>query len=545
VDRFESASYSAALGWLFWFGDAMAFERARFYRLTDVALRAVRLARAGRLPVRARNLLAALAAVLALWLFDQGSALGRSSEHSSGSSSEKKFENKLPASKDSKDSTRRKDANHTKESRSKDQKKEARSKEHHEARKSALKGSVNAKREVKQPVRAGFVVPPPTEKRYVRNEVMLHLPSNLPAQTLDALARRYGLTRIQAQPSDLTGRTLYRWRINDGRSVTSVIRALENEPSIEGAQPNYEFSLQDQASPFSKTITGILGQYTINKLHLKEAHVIATGEKVLIALIDSGIDSLHPDLKGTVVDTFDAMGSPAKPDAHGTGMAGAIVSHAKLEGVAPRAQLLAVRAFGATGAGAKGTSFHILSGLEWAVARGARVINMSFAGPPDPTLQEAIANAYKKGVVFVAAAGNGGPNSPPLYPGADPNVIAATATDVDDQLFPLANRGNYIGLAAPGVDVVLPAPDGRYQLASGTSVAAAHVSGVVALLLECNPALSPDDIRKILATTANALAAKVREDGSSVGLVDARQALGSASPISIGQRASSSEDRQR
>jgi subtilisin family serine protease len=169
---------------------------------------------------------------------------------------------------------------------------------------------------------------------------------------------------------------------------------------------------------------------------------------------------------------------------------------------------------------------------------------MSFAGPPDPTLQEAIAKAYQKGVVLVAAAGNGGPNSPPLYPAADPNVIAATATDVDDQLFPLANRGNYIELAAPGVDVVLPAPEARYQLASGTSVAAAHVSGVVALLLERNPALSPDDIRKILGTTARALS-KERQDGFAVGLIDASQALGSIEPMSIEQRASSRVDQRR
>jgi hypothetical protein len=545
-----------------WFGDDMAFVRVRFHRLTDAAQRAVRLARAWRLPGRARNLLAVLVAVLALWLFDQGTALGRSEEHGGGSSLlEKKFEKKLPASnkrKDTKDNNGRKDSSNPKEphlkghaqEHSKDHKNEARSKvqrpdHRQETRKdNTLKGSVSAPREFKQPVRAGFVVPPPNEKRYVRNEVVLHLPSNLPARTLDALARRYGLTPLQSHSSGLTGRTLYRWRINDGRSVTSVIRALENEPSIEGAQPNYEFSLQEQASPFSKTITGILGQYTVNKLHLKEAHVIATGEKVQIALIDSGIDTLHPDLKGTVVDTFDAVGSPAKPDAHGTGMAGAIVSHVKLEGVAPRAQLLAVRAFGAAGTGAKGTSYHILSGLEWAVARGARVINMSFAGPPDPTLQEAIAKAYQKGVVFVAAAGNGGPNSPPLYPAADPNVIAATATDVDDQLFPLANRGNYIELAAPGVDVVLPAPEARYQLASGTSVAAAHVSGVVALLLERDPALSPDDIRKILGKTARALA-KERQDGFAVGLIDASQALGSIEPMSVGQRASSSVDQQR
>jgi subtilisin family serine protease len=93
--------------------------------------------------------------------------------------------------------------------------------------------------------------------------------------------------------------------------------------------------------------------------------------------------------------------------------------------------------------------------------------------------------------VLIAAAGNAGTKSPPLYPGADPNVIAVTATDVDDKLFPGANRGRYIAVAAPGVDILVPAPDNSYQLTTGTSVASAEVSGVAALLLERNSQSRP------------------------------------------------------
>ena len=159
----------------------------------------------------------------------------------------------------------------------------------------------------------------------------------------------------------------------------------------------------------------------------------------------------------------------------------------------------------ATPPSAESTTFNILKGIDWAVSQGARVINMSFAGPKDPSLERALKLAHDKGIVLIAAAGNAGPKSPPLYPGADPNVIAVTATDVDDKLFTGANRGNYISVAAPGVDILVPAPENAYQLTTGTSVASAEVSGIVALLLERNPKLTPADIRRILTASARRL----------------------------------------
>jgi subtilisin family serine protease len=211
-------------------------------------------------------------------------------------------------------------------------------------------------------------------------------------------------------------------------------------------------------------------------------------------------------------------------------MAGAIAARRNMLGTAPGVGLLTVRAFSARAEGAEGTTFNIIRGLDWAAAQGARVVNMSFAGPPDPRLREALAKANSRGIVLIAAAGNAGPNSPPLFPAADPNVIAVTATNSDDALFAGANRGNYIAVAAPGVDIFAPAPDGAYQFTTGTSVAAAEVSGVVALLIERNPSLTPAEVRKILMDTAKDLGPKGRDRDFGAGLVNALKALTAVRP---------------
>jgi hypothetical protein len=375
-------------------------------------------------------------------------------------------------------------------------------------------------------LRNGFNLPPLGETRFVQNEVMLDIPSSVPTATLDAMAGRHGMIRLETRTFRLTGRTLHRWRLDGGTTVPDMIRALTREQQIAGAQPLYLYELtQDMSGSTAGLVNG--DQYAPEKLGLPEAHRLATGNRVLVAVIDSGVDAAHPDLVGAVVDSLDAANDNA-PHAHGTGMAGAIAAHRSMLGTAPRVGLLTVRAFGTRPNSVDGTTFNIIKGLDWAVERGARVINMSFAGPPDPRLRDALARVAKKGVVLVAAAGNAGPQSPPLYPAADPSVIAVTATDMDDKLFSGANRGTYIAVAAPGVDVLAPSVGGTYQLTTGTSVASAQVSGVAALLIERNPALTPGDVRRILTRTAKSLGPRGSERDFGSGLVDAYQAVSSA-----------------
>jgi hypothetical protein len=409
----------------------------------------------------------------------------------------------------------------------------------------------------------GINIPPSNENRFVSNEVMIEFVGNLPATTINALATRNRLQQIEAFTYSLTNTTWFRARITDGRDVRTVLRSLGREGALRSAQPNYIYTLSQaepartEASPEpipepapqmtppanpETTIpqptpaaaaagampapAGDPAQYMLTKMRVGEAHSLARGGNVLVAVIDSQIDVNHPELQGVIAGSYDALNIPdTKAHVHGTGIAGSIAAHSRLMGVAPAARVLAIRAFSPTSASAEATSSAIIKGVEYAATNGARVINMSFAGPSDPALSRHLTAARGRGVVLVAAAGNFGAKSPPQYPAADPNVIAVSATDENDKLFAASNRGNHIAVSAPGVDILMPAPNSDYQVKSGTSFSAAHVAGIAALILERNPQLSPDAVRAIIVSSARDLGAPGKDPEFGAGLADAYQAI--------------------
>jgi hypothetical protein len=376
------------------------------------------------------------------------------------------------------------------------------------------------------PGEAGFTgVPPRGERRFISNEMVFHSGANVSPQAVEAAARRLGLTPLGAQSLTLTGGRLFRFRLGEGRQVADAVRALEAE-KLGTAQPNYVYSLQQSAAAAPTLPAGDAAQYAVDKLRLRDVHRWSVGKDVPVAVIDSQIDAAHPDLAGAFGEPFDAVGKADKADNHGTGMTGAIVAHRRLLGVAPGVRILAIHAFSPDQQNsAQATTQHVLAGIDWAIEKGARVINMSFAGPYDPMLQLALKKAHDKGIVLIAAAGNAGPRSPPLYPAADENVIAVTAIDANDKLLPQANQGPHIALAAPGVGVLEPAANAPYQLTSGTSVAAAHVSGVAALVIARRPDIDLAALEKTLFSTAKDLGPKGRDSQFGFGLVDPYRAL--------------------
>jgi subtilisin family serine protease len=150
---------------------------------------------------------------------------------------------------------------------------------------------------------------------------------------------------------------------------------------------------------------------------------------------------------------------------------------------------------------------------------------MSFAGGRDPLMLEALDVLAEKDVLLIAAAGNEGPDAAPAYPGNHPRTIAVTATDAQDAVFAKANRGSYVALAAPGVQIFAPGAGGTYLVDSGTSFAAAYASGAAALILQGRPGLKPRAVQELLVGTAHDLGRPGRDPDYGAGLIDPLAAL--------------------
>ncbi|RWB03780.1 S8 family serine peptidase [Mesorhizobium sp.] len=342
---------------------------------------------------------------------------------------------------------------------------------------------------------------------FVPDEVLVTVDGD--AGAVQQIAASFGLQVRSQRQSLLLGTTLVRFGIPDGRPVGVVLAQLAADGRTQRREPNHVYSLQQAA--------GIVN-YAFDRIALDSKQ--ASGENVRIAVIDTGIDDTNPALSGVIAGQFDAMPDvPIEKRDHGTSIDGLIAGVGVLEGMAPGAKIYHARAF----EGGKSTMDVILSALDWAAEQDVRIINMSFVGPKNDLLGVACRNARALGMVLVAAAGNNGPKAPYGYPAAFDGVIAVTATDAKDGLMPQANRGAYVFISAPGVEMVAPSGGGS-DVVTGTSFAAAIVSGAIANLIHAAPDRSADDIEKALAATARDLGPKGRDDDFGHGLLDIKAA---------------------
>ena len=359
-------------------------------------------------------------------------------------------------------------------------------------------------------------------------EVVVMVRAGEPDSVAAQLAQAFNLNLQETVSLGLlAGARIYRFAIPDNRSVTGLAAAMSATPNVAIVSPNYYHRLQDDAAKPPKQARDL--QYALPKLHVPDARALVSGRGITVAVIDSGVDAAHPALKNANLTLLDAVEDNAHvPDKHGTAITGIIAAQGgEVTGIAPGARILAVRAFAPEKQGAPPvtTSVNLARAVDMAFEKGARIFNMSFAGPHDPLLIAMIDAAYAEGAIFVAAAGNNGPDGPPAFPAAYEKVIAITATDEGDRLYPHANRGRYVTAAAPGVDILVPVTGHGFDYLSGTSFAAAHVSGIIALIMERNPSLTADAVRHVLTEGARDLGEKGLDQNFGAGLADAYASL--------------------
>ncbi len=246
-------------------------------------------------------------------------------------------------------------------------------------------------------------------------------------------------------------------------------------------------------------------QYGPVQKRLPAAWAHARGQGVTVAVVDTGVDLTHPDLQGRVTagpDLVNQDDDPSDDRGHGTHVAGIIgaASHngIGIAGVAPACRLLAIKVLDGAG---RGDAYLTARGVASAIARGAKIVNLSLGGPAiDSALRGFYADVVKSDVLLVAAAGNDG--EAVGFPAALPGVLAVGATDEAGALAPFSNRGANLGVTAPGVGVLSTVPGKLYAQRSGTSMAAPFVAGVAALVWAAKPGLKASELRERLLSSA-------------------------------------------
>ncbi len=323
--------------------------------------------------------------------------------------------------------------------------------------------------------------------------------------------------------------TVTKLRADSPADAAELAQELSDEPGVVAA-PTTRLHAFGAVNP--EPMAG--AQWNLTMVGAPAAWSVSKGAGVVVAVVDTGVDATHPDLAGRVLREIDLLpGVTPLPEqnGHGTRVASLIAGSLNgvgMAGVAPQAGILPVSALDPAGYGDSST---VARGIIAATDAGARVINLSLGGPDrDPVLDKACAYAFSKGAVVVAAAGNSYQwGNEVQYPAASPNVLAVASVDRTGNPSFFSNTGPHIDLAAPGEAVWAAAPGGGYTVDSGTSFAAPHVSGALALVLATNPKLTSAQASAVVKTTAaDDISGNGRDDQLGQGILRADRAVTAA-----------------
>lgn len=320
--------------------------------------------------------------------------------------------------------------------------------------------------------------------------------SDVARATMRRLADEHGLTEVTAWPIEALRVHCAVFRIGAGANREVVLQDLARDPRVQLAQPMNEFA----TSSTSYNDPYLAVQQGFRSIDAAAAQQWSRGERVRVAVIDTGIDAAHPEFGNRVVvrrNFVDDDDARFGHDRHGTAVAGIISAAANnrrgIVGVAPAVQVVALKACWELGDGeaARCNSLTIAQALAAALEEHAQVVNLSITGPPDPLLDSLVAAGLGRGVLFVGAAPAGGARG---FPAAAPGMIAVDIAESGE------SRAGV--LRAPGREVVTLVPGDSYDFLSGASMATAHATGIVALLLARDGRLERDAVYELLDRSA-------------------------------------------
>lgn len=297
------------------------------------------------------------------------------------------------------------------------------------------------------------------------------------------IARKHGLTLVDDWPMPLLGLDCFIMAVPNGQSIEDAAQHVARDQSVAFSQPMHIYQVQEEARSYNDPL--FLAQPVARQWRLADLHELATGRGITVAVIDSRIEGTHADLAGQIATSKNFVsGHAGAPEQHGTSVAGIIAARADnglgIVGVAPRARLLGLRACWQLTRRSRTTvcdSLSLAKSLHFAIERNAEVINLSLSGPQDPLLSRLLEVGLARGSAVVAAFDKKLPQGG--FPASHPGVIA-----VSDESLAASSAGVY---TAPGRDVPTTQPGGRWYLVNGSSYAAAHVSGLLALVRERRP----------------------------------------------------------
>ncbi len=323
-------------------------------------------------------------------------------------------------------------------------------------------------------------------------------PSPAARQTMRALENDYGLREVSAWPIDPLHMHCAVLEVPEGTDRRTVLAAMAHDRRIRLAEPLQSFETRTEA--YNDPYVGL--QRGFQQMDVADAHPWSQGEGIRVAIIDTGADTEHPDLRGNIAAAANFVDSDDRQfrlDRHGTEIAGVIGAVANngegIVGIAPGARLLLFKACWQARSdadAARCNSFTLARAIVAAFDAHAQIINLSLAGPADPLLTDLIREGVRRGVLFIGAAADGSEGNEGLL--HQPGVIEVAS----------AGKQSAVGSAlyAPGREILTLLPGGHYDFASGDSMATAEISGVVALLLAKKAGLSAEDAYRLLRDTS-------------------------------------------